>query len=47
MTKTLNTYPETQVLIFGPMTNVAHYIEQSSSVPISRIIAMGGAFQVS
>jgi inosine-uridine nucleoside N-ribohydrolase len=28
------------------MNNVAHYVEQKNSVPVSRVIAMGGAFQV-
>jgi inosine-uridine nucleoside N-ribohydrolase len=41
ITKILKKFPETQVLIFGPMTNVAHYIQQYNSLPISRVIAMG------
>ncbi len=46
ITKTLAKYPETQVLIFGPMTNIAHYIIRQDSTPINRVIAMGGAVQV-
>lgn len=44
--KTLSKYPETQVLIFGPMTNIAEYIQQYDAIPMSRVIAMGGALQV-
>ncbi len=46
ITKTLEKHPETQILVFGPMTNIAHYVEQNNSMAISRVIAMGGAFQV-
>lgn len=44
--KTLEKHPETQILIFGPMTNVATYIEKYSAIHMSRVIAMGWALQV-
>lgn len=40
-------YPETQILVFGPMTNIAYHIKHHGADQISRVIAMGGAFQVS
>lgn len=46
ITDILKKYPETQVLIFGPMTNVAEYIQQDDATTINRVIAMGGALQV-
>jgi len=46
ITEVLEKYPETQVLIFGPMTNIAGYVQQHGSVSVSRVIAMGGALQV-
>jgi inosine-uridine nucleoside N-ribohydrolase len=44
--KILGKYPETQILIFGPMTNIAQHIEKNNTTPINRVIAMGGALQV-
>jgi inosine-uridine nucleoside N-ribohydrolase len=41
ITATLKKYPETQVLIFGPMTNIANYIGQKDAISINRVIAMG------
>jgi len=46
ITKTLQKYPETQILIFGPMTNIAYHIQNNTFDSIRRVIAMGGAFQV-
>ncbi|MFA6079930.1 MAG: nucleoside hydrolase [Candidatus Gracilibacteria bacterium] len=43
--KTLKKYPETQILCFGPMTNMAKYLDKNTYT--GRVIAMGGAFQVS
>lgn len=44
---TLKKFPETQVLIFGPMTNIAHYMRLKNAIPLHRVIAMWGAIQVS
>lgn len=43
--KTLKKYPETQILCFGPMTNIAHYLDKNK-LYTGRVIAMGWAFQV-
>lgn len=43
--KTLKKYPETHILCFGPMTNMAQYLDKNTYA--GRVIAMGWAFQVS
>lgn len=46
--KNIKNYPDTQVLVFGPMTNIAQYIasKEGKKHPINRVIAMGGAVTV-
>jgi len=38
--KTLKKYPETQILCFGPMTNMAKYLDKNNFY-VGRVIAMG------
>lgn len=45
--ETLEKYPDTQVLIFWPMTNIARYIQEYNAHQMNRIIAMWWAIRVS